>query len=151
MVSGRRGMPGSSQTGHTGILPSVLAVSVLTDSERKKSGCLPLTEGRVQLSRLPAHLGTHGERSPPTRFYPEAGRALPRWLGIRKAGGLSPSVFQGLHASSHLVDEHKSRVQDALMVPHVARFECIWRAAIDSNGRLCCRRILRPTRNMVAG
>lgn len=36
MVSGRWGMPGSSQTGHAGILPSVLAVSVLTDSERKK-------------------------------------------------------------------------------------------------------------------
>lgn len=79
------------------------------------------------------------QSAPPMARHEESRRAVP------------PSTFQGLRASSHLIDEHKSRVQDALMVPRVARFGCIWRAAIDSKGRLCCRRILRPTRNMIAG
>ena len=91
-----------------------------------KSGCLPLTEGRVQLSRFLPHLGTHGERSPLSRFYPEVGRALPLMARHKESRRtISPSTFQGLHASSHLIDEHKSRVRDALMVPCAAHFECI--------------------------
>lgn len=88
MFSGWRGPPGSSQTGHAGILHSVVAVSELTDSERWKADASHSLRGECSSPDLLLIWAPTGREALSARSTQKWAERFPWWLGIRKAGGL---------------------------------------------------------------
>lgn len=96
--------------------------------QKGKGGCLHSLRGECSSPGFLLTWAPVGREALSPGSTQKGAEHFPWWLGIRKAGGLfrlpSSRVF---HASSDLIDERKSRVQGAPVVPCVDHFECICR------------------------
>lgn len=112
MVSGRWGMPGSSQTGHASCPVCVSCVSTLLIQKGKKWMSPTHWGASAALSRLPAHLGTQAWREASYQALPRSRQSAPPMARMRSEQEAVPHPPPSrVFASSHLIDEHKSRVQ----------------------------------------